>query len=364
MINIETIFKKGVLISDRYRSRDILSKRHNFLRLDLNENIKELDKESYLKFINSLNPEVLSGYPDLSRIYKKLATFMGVMEENIVITNGSDMAIKCIFDACIEKSDHIILHDPCYLMYKIYAELFEIEISMVSVKEDWKPNVQQMLELVKPNTKMMVFESPNGWIGTKPEVSELEYVAKCLEQKNVLLVVDEAYLYVDNKPSDYMNLLTKCSNIILTRTMSKAFGLAGARVGALISNPKLIHELYKVRPLYEISSLSAHAAEWCIDNQELLESYQETIVNSKKFLFLELAKMGINYKDTFGNFIIIEFHKNTQDDLFSLLKENGILIGKGYALPMLQGWWRIAVGDIKHCQILIDKLRGLQAKFN
>lgn len=361
MINLKAVFKDGVLKTKRRYLRDKFSQRYNFIRLDLNENLKELTQDHYASFIQYLTPEKLSTYPDLSTVYTSMANFMQVDEDNITLTNGSDMAIRCIFDACIQKGDHLIIHNPCYLMYERYAQFFEAEIDLVSIKEDWSLDIPLMLSKIKPNTKLFVLESPSGNLGAKINTCELEVIAAYLEQRNIMLVVDEAYLYVNNISNENNYLIRKFSNVILIRSMSKAFGLAGARIGILVSNSQIMQELYKIRPLFEISELSALAAQWRLANLELLIEYQEMIKKSKEFIFREFDELGLEYKDTDGNFIMVKFSPINGYDFFTLLKEEGILIGKKFELPLLKDWWRITLGDIHHLQILLQKIKKLIA---
>jgi histidinol-phosphate aminotransferase len=363
MIDLDKVLKRGVQETARRHFREKLSHRKNFLRLDLNENLTELSPAQFADMMASVKPETATAYPDLAPVYRKMAGHVGIHEDCIVITNGSDMGIKSIFDICIGKGDHIVLHDPYFLMYERYAQFAEAEIDTVPVKDDWTPDVDAMLSKVKANTKMVVVEDPSGNLGSGLSARELERMAAELERKNVLLVIDEAYLYVEKNESDNLALIDKYSNVILARTMSKAYGLAGARLGILISNPALAKQLYKVRSLYEISGLSANIAEWHLDHPQVLAAYQDTVRKSKVFLFDQFNRLGLAFKDTPANFVIVELAPgNSTAYIAEQLKAKGILIGKAYALPKLQGWARITVGEIKHCRQLISALEQLSVE--
>ena len=211
-----------------------------------------------------------------------------------------------------------------------------------------------MLAKVNALTKMVVVEDPSGNVGTGLTAHDLERMAAVLEKKNVLLVIDEAYLYVEKNHSDNLALIERYSNVILVRTMSKAYGLAGVRLGVLISNAALARELYKVRSLYELSGVSANITEWHLDHPEILATYQKTIWDGKKYLAEHFKRLGLACRDTPANFVIVELDRgNDTADIAAQLKEKGILIGKAYTLPRLRGWARITVGEIKHCRQLI-----------
>jgi histidinol-phosphate aminotransferase len=360
MVELGKILKKGVYETERRNFREKLSHRMDYLRLDLNENLTVLSPVQFAEMMATIRPETATAYPDLARIYTKMAAHIGVSEDRIVITNGSDMGIKSIFDICIEKGDHIVLHDPYFLMYERYAQFFEAVIDPVPVSESWQPDAEAMLAKVNSRTKMVVVEDPSGNLGTGLDAQTLEHMAAELEKKNVLLVIDEAYLYVEKNHSDNLRLLDKYSNVILVRTLSKAYGLAGARLGVLVSTPALARELYKVRSLYEISGLSANVAEWHLDHPDVLVGYQAKVRDGKRFLAGQCARRGIGFKDTPANFVIMELDpgKHTAA-LCTRLKEKGVLIGKPYSLPHLLGWARITVGEITHCKQLMSAVDAL-----
>lgn len=363
MIDLSQVLKKGVYDTERRHFRAKLTQRKNYLRLDLNENLIQIEPALFADMMARIEQTTVTAYPDLGSIYTRLAEHVGVNEDQIVLTNGSDMGIKSIFDVCIAKGDHLVLHDPYFLMYERYAQFFEAEIDAVPVGADWIPDAATMLAKVNSRTKMVVVEDPSGNIGTGLPSRTLEHMARELEKKNVLLVIDEAYFNVSKNISDNLALVARYSNVILIRTMSKSWGMAGARLGILVTNPALAKELYKVRSLYELNALAAKIAEWHLDNPEVLAGYQQTVRESKAWLFSQLDKMGIAHKDTPANFIIAELNPgNNTERIIDLLKQKGILIGKPYSLPQLRGWARIGVGTLAHGRQLIDALQVILAE--
>jgi histidinol-phosphate aminotransferase len=357
MIHLDKVLKKGVYGTERRHIREKLAQRQRYLRLDLNENLTALSEEQFKDMMATIKPDTATAYPDLVAIYTKMANRVGVSEDKIVLTNGSDMGIKSIFDVCIGKGDHIVLHDPYFLMYERYAQFLEADIEAVPVNESWAPDADGMLAKVNERTKMVVVEDPSGNVGTSLSAGELERMAAELEGKNVLLVIDEAYLYVERDHSENLALIDRYSNVILVRTMSKAYGLAGARLGVLISNATLAKELYKVRSLYELSALSANITEWHLDHPEVLATYQQKVRDGKKFLFEQFRRRGLPFRDTPANFVIVELDRGKDTtDVAARLKEKGILIGKAYTLPRLKGWARITVGELAHCRQFVQAL--------
>ncbi len=360
MIDLDKVLKNGVYGTERRHARDKLAQRKRYLRLDLNENLSTLSDAQFADMMATIKPETATAYPDLAAIYARMARHVGVSEDKIVLTNGSDMGIKSIFDVCIAKGDHIVLHDPYFLMYERYAQFFEADTSAVPVTESWAPDADAMLAQVNDRTKMVVVEDPSGNIGTGLDAHELARMAAELERKNVLLVIDEAYMYCERNQSANLALVDRYSNVILLRTMSKAYGLAGARLGVLISNAALATQLYKVRSLYELSGLSANITEWHLDHPEVLATYQQKVRDGKAFLSEHLGRLGLPFRDTPANFIIIELDRgHDTTEVAARLKAKGILIGKAYTLPRLKGWARITVGEVEHCRQFIQALEDV-----
>ncbi|CNK77644.1 aminotransferase class I/II-fold pyridoxal phosphate-dependent enzyme [Yersinia alsatica] len=359
-MKIQNVVKKGVWETERRQLREKLAQRVNYIRLDLNENLLDLDEKYFKDFISGLKPELLSAYPDLSAIYQEMADFVGVDENEIILTNGSDLAVKCLYDACISKGDHILIHDPCYLMYERYAQFFEAELEKIPMNMAWKPDLPLMKAQLRDNTRMVILETPSGYLGTQADLQSITELAAELDKRDILLVIDEAYLYVANNKSEHLSLLKQFNNVVLLRTLSKAFGLAGARVGMVLAAPELIQQLYKVRPLYEISALAGEAAQWRLRNTDLLQEYQDNTRSNKNWLINQLNLLDIQCRDAAGNFIIVHFSDILGNNLFELLKSEGILIGKPYELSALKHWWRITVGNKQHCEILIGKLALLK----
>src|SRR4051794_19416474 len=255
--SIDRYVKSAILNLQREVIRDELAERPAYLRLDKNKNLHAFDDEPFEAFKQSIKQELVWGYPNLRPIYEKVAQQNGVGVDQVLLANGSDVAIKAVFDACIEPGDQVILHAPSYFMYEVYAQLAGSELTSVPIGKDWLPDVDKMLAAAGPKAKMMVIEDPSGFVGTSISVAQMRELAGHLHKRGILLLIDEAYLYVSGDRSEHLALLHDFDNVMISRTMSKAHGLAGARVGFLLSNAELMAQIYKCRPLYEISAFSA-----------------------------------------------------------------------------------------------------------
>lgn len=340
--SVSKYVKLAVLNLDREVIRDELAERTDYLRLDKNENLHAFDDEPFDTFKQSITQELVWGYPNLRPIYDKVAQQNGVGVDQVLMANGSDVAIKALFDTCIAPGDQIIMHAPGYFMFAVYAQLAGAEITSVPMK-DWLPDVEQMLAAVGPGTKLVVMEDPSGFVGTSITVSQMRELARHLHQCGVLLLIDEAYLYVSGDRSEHLPLLAEFDNVIISRTMSKAHGMAGARVGFLLSNPALMTQIVKCRPLYEISAISAHVAEWVLDHPEIVEDFRATISSSKARIFAALDDLDVSYRDTRGNFVLVHCDKLTPDEMVTELAAAGILVRRPFSDSQITDWVRVSV---------------------
>ena len=156
------------------RIKDTFNDRYEYLRLDKNERLLPFNDVFFQDFRDALKQVDLSGYPEIGHIYRKLANYLDVSDEQIMLASGSDLAIKSIYEACVGIGDNIILHAPCYAMYRIYAEMFGAEPRMVPIQDNWTVNHESMLKQVNKKTKFVALENPNGFIGSQPQFKIIE----------------------------------------------------------------------------------------------------------------------------------------------------------------------------------------------
>lgn len=357
---IEAVVKKE--IQELHRIRDTFDERFTYLRLDKNERILPFSPEQLEDFKRRIESDSLSGYAELGPLYRKLAAYLGVGQEQILLAAGSDLAIKSVFEACVGPGDHVVLHAPCYVMYKIYASMFGASVSLVPVTQKWEADIDAMLASVRRETKIFSVEVPNGFVGTSPSLAQIERCADELARRDVILIVDEAYHYVHHGFSPLPRLLDRHPNLIISQTFSKCHGLAGCRFGYLIGHPRLIEAISRVRPMHEISSLTALAAEWVLDHSEMLLQYQKENKASKEYLNQELAKLDIPMRDTQANFILLYLpDEGRTKDISRKLREQRILIRRPFEEAALKGWSRVCVGSVADSKRLVASLTKILA---
>jgi histidinol-phosphate aminotransferase len=323
--------------------------RKDFLRLDFGENLigcspKVIDR---LRNITSYD---LSIYPEYDS-RKKLAKFLKIDEKNLILTNGSDDAIRLVMEAYLEKDDGLILMDPSFYMFEFYARLRETKISKVLLNEDLSFPAERFLESITKKTRMIMLCSPNNPTGT---VIERQDIIKIIEKTKGLVLVDEAYFEFYGK--SVIDLVDRYDNLVITRTFSKQAGLAGLRIGAAIGCEEIISKLRKISSPYAVNSLACIALDAAIDDWGFVTDYVEEVKRSKMLLFEELKKLEIKTYETNANFFIADFEKDVSK-VCKLLEKKGILIRDRSKFPLLNGCARITIGTIEQSKYFISELK-------
>tara|TARA_B100000315_G_C14585499_1_gene592765 strand:+ start:1813 stop:2898 length:1086 start_codon:yes stop_codon:yes gene_type:complete len=340
------------------RTSDSNEQRFKYLRLDKNERLLPLNKKALKQFKLSISENDLMGYANIQDTYQKLAKFLRVNVNQLLITAGSDLAIKSVFETFVSNKDSIIIQSPSYAMTGVYGKMFGSRIKYFKVNKDLTVSTKDIYDQIDRRTKLVVIENPNGFVGNMFKKHDIEQIAKKLKFKNIFLLIDEVYFYVENNFFDKKNFFKKYPNVIISQSFSKGHGLAGLRFGYLISNAKIMHYLKKVRPIHEVSSLSAKAANWVMNNPQIQKQFRKSQIQSKHYLEKQLSLLKIEYKMTTGNFFLI-FAPNSgkTKNLSKKLKEKRILIRRPFEQKNIKGWLRICVGSLNDCRKLISTLK-------
>ena len=278
---------------------------NNGLRLDRNEKVSNWDKKIVNKIFSNLPEYFLSIYPDLSNIYKKIAKFDSVKEENILISSGIDGGIKTLFEVCTNHGDLVGVVSPTYAMYKVYSKIFNTKIFEIEYTDKFEFNYSKYYDFLKLKPKILFLPNPNQPVESNFSIKELKKIAEETKKNDCILFVDEAYYLFGSDTA--IELIKDFDNLIIGRTFSKAFGVPSIRLGYLISNEENISILSKTRFAHESNSLSNAIAEYLLDNLEIVKEYNRAIIESREKLKEDISKMGFKAYGNFGNYLLIDF---------------------------------------------------------
>ena len=338
--------KANKLVESLDRQNDIGEDRTGFYRLDKNERVIPFKREFLNKIIKSIKDEDLSAYANQSPLYDLLSKKIEINKKNILLTPGSDAAIKYIFETFVSQKDLVGFLHPTYAMIEVYAKLYGAKIFKVEYNQNLKINYEQLDILIKQKPKVVFLANPNQPTGTVIPDNKLDKIIKKFEASNTIVVLDQAYIEFSNIKMRY-RYAVKNKNLILTNTFSKAYGLAGVRMGYIVSNLQIINLLYRVKPLSDINIFAIKAAEQALKNSKILDSYIRSVNHSKKLVKKFCKENNIDFINSHTNFI----HMRVDVDLVKLsklMKKKKFLIrttGKG--LPAtIKNCVRITLGDV------------------
>ena len=302
----------------------------------------------------------LNRYPDRDavKLRQKIADYLNkendvdLSVENIWAANGSNEILQSIFLAF--GAGKALGFVPSYSMHPLIGKVTEIEWNESKRSSSFALDVdiasKEILE-IKPTLTFIT--TPNNPTGTATTIQELEVLAKSAALVNGLLIVDEAYAEFSTQVSA-INLIDRYPNVIVTRTMSKAFAFAGARLGYLAANKIVVDAMQLVRLPYHLSSLTQAAAEVAFDFQEELLAEVRNIISAREELSKELAVLGLKVAPSDANFILFTGFKQSSQELWQRLLSEGVLV-RDVGLP---GWLRVTIGNDAENRLFLTALKG------
>ncbi len=299
----------------------------------------------------------INRYPESGCFYlrQELAERLKVKESQIVFGNGSDEIITLILRATIgSEKDEVIIAYPTFLMYEIQARVERARVVVVPLKS-LRYDLEAIAKKVNQKTRLIFIANPDNPTGTYVNQKEVEEFLKKIP-KDVLVYFDEAYF--EFAPSDFprtKHFLKKRGNIIIGRTFSKIYGLAGVRLGYCVTTEKIADMLNKIRDPFNINRFAQIAALAALKNDKFFKKTLSYVKKEKEYLYKELNKADISFIKSATNFILIKFGKNNSK-LCDYLLQNGIIV-RNLSSWGLADFFRISIGLRKENRKFIDCLK-------
>lgn len=297
-------------------------------------------------------------YPDPQQATVKsvLAAQNGVYKNQILLGNGSDEVLDLLFRAfCEPKIDNVITLPPTYGMYGVLANLNAIENREVLLSTDFQPQLDAIMKVVDTNSKMIFLCSPNNPTGNSFSEENVDYL---LDNFNGLVVIDEAYIDFSDKAS-WIQKINAYPNLIITQTLSKAYGLAGIRLGICYASADIISVLNKIKPPYNVNELTQKRALERLANPTQIKEEIYSIIAQREQLLKVLNEVNFvsNIYPTEANFILIKVDNANQryDELIA----KGIVIRNRTTQPLCENTLRLTIGTEEENQKLIAALKSL-----
>ncbi len=343
--NLENITRENIKGLKPYSSArdEYVSDGSKMVFLDANEN----------PFENGINR-----YPDPQQRTLKavLAANKGIQPDNILLGNGSDEVLDLLFRAfCEPGKDNVITLPPTYGMYQVLSGINTIENRTVLLDSNFQPNVEAILEAIDSKSKLLFLCSPNNPTGNSLSTQK---ISTLLKQFKGLVVIDEAYIDFSTEKS-WVSKLSEYPNLVITQTLSKAYGMAGIRLGICIASAEIIAVLNKIKPPYNVNELTQQSALERVSDQNTVREEVATILGQRKLLSKTLSEVSFILKiyPSDANFILAKVDDATLR--YNQLLKKGIVVRNRTTQPLCENTLRFTVGTPEENKKLIIALKSL-----
>jgi histidinol-phosphate aminotransferase len=340
---------------DLYRVRDPGSEIKEYIGLDRNERVQPLPGWFLERLRSSLESALLTSYPITDELYRKLSLQFDMPEEQFLLTTGSDAAIKALYHAYVQPGDKVVMLDPSYAMYEVYAQMFQAQACKVSFNDRLELDVSELLDSIVPGVRFVIIANPNQPTATVLSEQVLLELAERTRAVNALLAIDEAYYPFH--PHTVFPWIKKIPNLVVTRTFSKAAGLAGVRVGLVGGHPEVIANLFKVRSAHDVNSLAAMCASHIVDCPQIVDDYVSQVKAGAQVLAERARNLGLAPLPTPTNFMLIRVAQRcTPPVLIEKLRDAGFMVKGPFASSCLADCIRVTLGPPELMTAFADAL--------
>jgi len=319
-MNLESLVRPNILKLKPYASARSEFKGHAEVYLDANENPNETEVNRY--------PDPLQW-----KVKEALSQIKQVPKEKIFLGNGSDEVIDLLIRIfCRPGVDHIITLPPTYGMYRVSADICDVAVKEVLLSENFQPRVDEILAVANEFSKLLFICSPNNPTANNIMLSKIQ---ELLENFKGIVVVDEAYIDFAEQES-VAHWLDKYPNLVVSQTFSKAWGLAGIRLGIAFANEPILHLLNKVKPPYNINQLSQNAALKAMQNEKQKQDWVDEIFAERQKLIMALENSPVVNKVFPSNANFILARVEAPNDLYNYLVGRGIIVRNRSSVPLCE----------------------------
>jgi len=356
---MKLIPRRSLIDSDLIRPNTTTSvpRKSGILWLDKNEN-RDLELRAILaEIIRDLDTLALVTYPEAAELYKKLAKWVDVDIDCLMLAAGSDGVIRNVFEAFVNEGDCIFHTNPTFAMYSIYAKMFGAKVFTIdyqaSASGPFLDTNTLMQELRNRTPKILFLPNPDSPTGSVLSSEVLKKILAECERVGTICLVDEAYHPFYNWTA--VPWIKKFPNLIVARTFSKAWGAAGVRIGYAIADQNIISYLQKMRSMYEVGSLSVAIAEKLLNYSPKMKEAVGRMHIAKNYFIAEMKSIGLNVFNCEGNFVHIKF--NNYHLAVERFLDGKVLYKSKFDHIALEGCSRFSIGTIDEMKIVVGLIK-------
>ena len=321
------------------------------VRLDFNENTVGCSLTVTAAVVQALSVNSVAMYPEYSSARDIFSSFFEVDSAQLAITNGTDEAIQLLINTYMDAGDELVITSPSYAMYRFYAEVAGVRVREVkySLYTDLEFPMDALLLSISASTNAIFIANPNNPTGGAISIPEIRRILEAAP--NAVVLIDEAYMEFCGITA--IGLLSEYGNLFISRTMSKAYGMAGLRCGFLISSASNIGWVRKAQSPYSVNYVAVAAAVAAIKDKAYVENYVNQVVQARSYVSAELSRLGIRHFKSDGNFVLFMVGEHAER-IVSDLRAAGVLVRN--RSHECEGSLRVTVGTADQMKNFIHEL--------
>jgi len=325
--------------------------REGKLRLDFNENTIGCSP-AVMRALQKITPEQLAMYPEYENSVRRLAAYFGVRPSEMLLTNGVDDALRLFMELFIEAGDAVLIPEPTFSMYRFFSQVAGARIISVRYDDEMRFPLEGTLRELKRSPQILFIANPNNPTGTLVDEASLKRILDAAARTVVL--VDEAYFEFSGLT--VLPWIRQRPNLIVSRTFSKAAGLAALRIGALFARADVISAMLRAFTPYPVNSLALTAAEAAVNDEQFLRAYAREVLESRSQLVSGLEQLGARVFPSAANFTLADFGPGGTR-LVKRLARRGILVRDRASEFGRDGFVRITAGTVPQTRRLLQAIK-------
>lgn len=343
-------------VENLYRIFD-QNERKDYLRLDLNENPGGLPEEFVKKVLKGITPQFVAQYPETLHFTEVLADYLGTDISHLCLVNGSAEGIRYIIQAFTSPDGRIVGVVPSYFMFQVYSEMYGRNFVKVPYNEDLSMDVGNIIAELTDDTQLLILLNPNNPMGNVYTDEEFERIIKAAQEKQITVLVDEAYHYF--YPKTFIKYALEGEHVFITRTFSKLFSMAGCRLGYVAGWPEGVKMVQKMCTPHNTNAFAMRFAEAVLTTPGMLEQLISNFAAGRQYLVEWLDTCGYPHKGEAGNFIFIKPKTDAQIIVDRMKAEKKILIKTYAGVGEFGDCLRVSIGERKYMEQFTAALNEL-----
>ena len=330
-------------LRDLFREPERMNERAGLVRLDRNDRLSAFSPAVFADMMKLLTPELVSTYPDPTPLYGRMSRLTGLPEDCFFFTNGSDAALRQIVQAFLQPGEQLVLSDPTYAMLGVYAKILQAKTSLIPYDPGIRLDADRIELLLRERPKILALPNPDQPTGTVLPSARLRMIIEQAAAVGTLVVIDEAYHPFYRESA--LPWVKEYTNLLVTRSFSKAWGLSGLRLGVMAGSSKLVEYASRVRGLHEVNTIAVTMGCYLLDHPEVVEDYVKEVAAGREVLRTGAEKLGLGFPACHTNFQLLQLLQGEDSKrIMEGVKARGFLIKGAFRSPAISNCIRATVG--------------------